>query len=70
MDDAINHLDFITGHVPARARVFLANSRFDIKFPSVPWAFDEVSLYGSLSQWPPRMGAGIIKGIDHTFEVN
>ena len=69
VDDAINHLHLITRHLPARAGVFLANPGFDVKLPSVPGAFDEVSFYGSLAQWPSGMRTGIIQGIDHTIEI-
>jgi hypothetical protein len=69
VDDPIDHLYLITRHVPARARVFLAYPGFDMKLPSMPGAFDEVSLYGTLSQWSSGMRTGVIQGIDVTFEI-
>ena len=50
-------------------RIVLSLSGDDVELPAVPGAFDEISHYASLSQWPSGMWTGIIKGIDHTFEI-
>jgi hypothetical protein len=69
MDDTIDHLNLKTPYVPGGAWIFFAGSRFDIKLPSVPGAFDEIPFYRALAQWSSGMRTYISKSIDSAIEV-